>query len=34
MCAVVRKLVAYEPVDWVALRPKSIKLPQPKPLSR
>jgi len=34
MCSVVRKLVAYEPVDWVAPRPKPIKLPKPKPPSR
>jgi hypothetical protein len=32
MCSVVRKLVAYEP-DWVAPRPKPIKLPTPKPPS-
>ena len=31
MCSVVRKWVAYEPVDWVAPRPKPIKLPKPKP---
>jgi hypothetical protein len=30
MCSVVRKLVAYEPVDWVAPRPKPIKLSKPR----
>ncbi len=34
MCSVVRRLVAYEPVDWVAPKPKPIKLPKPKPPSR
>jgi hypothetical protein len=34
MCSVVRKLVAHEPVDWVATRPKPIKLPKPDPPSR
>jgi hypothetical protein len=34
MCSVVRNLVAYEPVDWVAPRPKPIKPPTPKPPSR
>jgi hypothetical protein len=27
-------LVAYEPVDWVALRPRPIKAPKSKPPSR
>jgi hypothetical protein len=34
MCSVVRKLVAYAPVDWVAPRPKPIKLSKPEPPSR
>jgi hypothetical protein len=34
MCSVVRNLVAYEPIDWVAARPKPINLPKPKPTSR
>ncbi len=34
MCSVVRKLVAYEPVGWIAPRPKPIKLPKPEQPSR
>ncbi|OBH47303.1 hypothetical protein [Mycobacterium mantenii] len=31
MCSVVRRLVAYEPIDWVSPRPKPVKPMKPKP---
>jgi hypothetical protein len=34
ICTKVRRLMAYEPVNWVAPRPKPIKPVKPKPVSR